>query len=341
MDATSVITVDDYATLPKQRRDCVFDNIKLVLIVLVVFGHELEYHLFNNRILSTIYQFIYVFHMPAFVFIGGYFGNRGKIKPKLLIKLLILYMSFQILYTNLDRYLNNRPLTLYINYYVPYWLLWYLVAYIAYHIIGFVLPHNRHLMRGVLIVSIAASLLVGYLPLEKYAFSFGRIVGRIVVFLPYYILGMLSKPLLIGLREYVKKHFKVNCAMFIVLFTTTLLLLHHYKIPNALLYGSMSYKAIGIAQYGWLYRLCVVVVAILFIYCFVTLSPDKSGIVATLGQHTLSGFLVHGLILKLLYHYFDRPFGATIALTIVVMMVSWLTKCLVKSWKDRTRAQLT
>ena len=58
------------------ERDYRIDGIKWLLIVLVTFGHVIEPAL-SNPIANKLYSIIYIFHMPLFVFISGYyaFGN--------------------------------------------------------------------------------------------------------------------------------------------------------------------------------------------------------------------------------------------------------------------------
>lgn len=56
-----------------QERKYKFDNLRFILMFLVVFGHFLalqdEY---------SLYRFIYSFHMPAFIFISGYFAKYSR-----------------------------------------------------------------------------------------------------------------------------------------------------------------------------------------------------------------------------------------------------------------------
>ena len=49
------------------------DNIKVVLIFLVVFGHLIERYIDTSNTLMGILLFIYIFHMPLFIFIAGLF----------------------------------------------------------------------------------------------------------------------------------------------------------------------------------------------------------------------------------------------------------------------------
>lgn len=70
-----------------------FDNLKAVLIFLVVFGHFLE--LVEGH--ELLYLVIYSFHMPLFMFLSGYFARFDK--KKILEQLIYPYVMFQILYT--------------------------------------------------------------------------------------------------------------------------------------------------------------------------------------------------------------------------------------------------
>lgn len=47
-----------------RERNYLLDNLKVVLIFFVVFGHVIEYYIKDNNILMTLYIFIYIFHMP-------------------------------------------------------------------------------------------------------------------------------------------------------------------------------------------------------------------------------------------------------------------------------------
>ena len=58
-----------------KERDTYFDNLKFILILLVVVGHLIEP--FNDEAaMGAIYRFIYSFHMPLFIFAAGYFAKR-------------------------------------------------------------------------------------------------------------------------------------------------------------------------------------------------------------------------------------------------------------------------
>ncbi|WP_052356695.1 acyltransferase family protein [[Clostridium] dakarense] len=52
------------------------DNLKVLLIFLVVFGHLIERYINTNDTLMGMYMFIYTFHMPLFIFISGFLSKN-------------------------------------------------------------------------------------------------------------------------------------------------------------------------------------------------------------------------------------------------------------------------
>lgn len=61
--------------MKKKTRISFFDNARFLLMVLVVFGHLLQPFTIQNQWYNKLYLFIYTFHMPAFIFISGYFSE--------------------------------------------------------------------------------------------------------------------------------------------------------------------------------------------------------------------------------------------------------------------------
>lgn len=58
-------------------RIALFDNIKGLLIVLVVVGHVAHPVHNDNPAISCLFDVIYLFHMPLFVFVSGLFAKRA------------------------------------------------------------------------------------------------------------------------------------------------------------------------------------------------------------------------------------------------------------------------
>ena len=80
-----------------KERDYFFDNVKAVLMFLVVLGHLLL-PIHGESFLVVVKRLIYVFHMPMFVFVSGYFAKtfykNGRYNYRKLLYLGKAYLVF-------------------------------------------------------------------------------------------------------------------------------------------------------------------------------------------------------------------------------------------------------
>jgi fucose 4-O-acetylase-like acetyltransferase len=76
------------------RRSARLDNIKGLMIVLVVFGHVLE--LLPPQSWTGVYVGIYLIHMPVFVFVSGYLTSLRRSPGELVRELVLLYGVAQV-----------------------------------------------------------------------------------------------------------------------------------------------------------------------------------------------------------------------------------------------------
>ena len=82
-----------------KERDYFFDNVKAVLMFLVVLGHLLL-PIHGESFLVVVKRLIYVFHMPMFVFVSGYFAKtfykNGRYNYRKLLYLGKAYLVFVV-----------------------------------------------------------------------------------------------------------------------------------------------------------------------------------------------------------------------------------------------------
>ncbi|MBM6723845.1 acyltransferase family protein [Pseudoflavonifractor phocaeensis] len=81
----------------REVREFQYDNLRCLLIALVVLGHLLEIAgEFPHK--ETLYTLIYSFHMPAFLFLSGMFArfDRGKF----IFGMALPYLVLQTFYTS-------------------------------------------------------------------------------------------------------------------------------------------------------------------------------------------------------------------------------------------------
>ena len=76
-------------------RDSYFDNLKGILILLVVIGHFIL-PMDKTRPVWSIFYIIYLFHMPMFAMVSGYFSKgmyrNGAFKMERFLRILWLYI---------------------------------------------------------------------------------------------------------------------------------------------------------------------------------------------------------------------------------------------------------
>ena len=81
-----------------EQRNSYWDNMKGLLIWLVVFAHILYDWANQFMTLQLVVTAIYAFHMPAFAFISGYFGKSEKSRSfQSILKFGLLYFIFNSL----------------------------------------------------------------------------------------------------------------------------------------------------------------------------------------------------------------------------------------------------
>ena len=173
----------------EKRRYYIFDNIKGILILAVVFGHFLWNYSSNHKksLSRKIVIFIYSFHMQVFVFISGFLTTNNAIKLSNAIKLLILYFIF-IFPFSLTLYVyfsksnkSNNSNNILNDILIPKFSHWYLLSLFWWRIsIKYI--YN---IKCILIINIIISLFVGYFRFISNILS----LIRTFVFFPFFIAG--------------------------------------------------------------------------------------------------------------------------------------------------------
>lgn len=267
-----------------------YDTIKAFLMFCVVFAHL--QNLFSGSLSESIYRTIYIFHMPAFIFITGRFARFSP--RKILTRQILLYAVFQVLYITGDHLIRGDPWEL--QFTTPRWILWYLVA-CAFWL--FLLPlldtEKPARMAAALALSIALALAAGYW--ERLGFWLS--LSRVVVFLPFFLLGLYWGKL--ESRHPSEKALRTAGAAAGVLAAGLSWLLLRLNVSRGLLYGALSYAECGGSP---ALRALQLAAASCWIAALVCLAPQgKIPLVTTVGQNTLQIFLLHGFLVRIIGRY--------------------------------------
>lgn len=268
------------------QRNYKMDNIRFLLIFLVVLGHFTE--LFQGGFSLALYKIIYSFHMPAFLFLTGFFAHFHL--RKIVFNLICPYILFQVLYRAFDAYILQEKNSFTLNFTTPYWLLWYLLTVICYYLlIPLIDSENACSHKYILGIAIVISLLTGF------DSSIGRYgsLSRSFTFFPFFLAGYyLSK-----IKNRSQKNHIVLPLSGVLALLCSLYIINCPTITKNVLYGSYSYEKAG---YNPLIKIILLICGFAWIVFLLSTIPDKKiPFVSLFGQNTLSVFLLHGFIVKL------------------------------------------
>jgi fucose 4-O-acetylase-like acetyltransferase len=169
--------------MPNRGRNLHVDNIKAVLIFLVVFGHLIEVNIANDPLLKSIWLFIYSFHMPMFALISGMFSKaviNEKQSGQLVRNIVVPLVVFELLYEGLEIIITGKPSN-YFSQIAPYWLLWYLLSLLCWRLMLSVFSRIKFPLTIAIVISIIAS----YSDNTGYFLS----ISRTLTFFPLFLLG--------------------------------------------------------------------------------------------------------------------------------------------------------
>lgn len=296
-----------------EKRIARFDNAKLILIFLVVAGHIVNEFRLDDPVLYHVYNFIYAFHIPAFVFISGYFSKPHtdfRQIVRLAVQLLVPYLGFHLLYHAFYHYTAGVPFTP-LRIIDPHWTLWFLLSLFFWRVM---LRATLKLPQPLLWVT-GAGLLVGVIDPVGCDLS----LCRTFVFFPFFILGHLcARPSLQKHRRWLEKRGPRMAAGGALIGVMAVIPLFSQTGLEDFFLGSVSYTDIGVSRLsGVALRAGTYLMSLTATAGFLTLMPRRRLFFTALGSRTLYVFLLHGFLVQLLL---DAP----AIHTLIAMKQYWL-----------------
>lgn len=172
-------------------KDVKYSNVKGLLIFLVVLGHLL---LIVRGGMEPLILLIYSFHMPAFIFLNGFFAKN--VNWKKVLNLLLLYIIFQSFYAIIT-YLTHYGELFSFRFTTPIFHVWYLVSLVCFYVVAILLHKiGKYRIWSLLIV---ATILIFSVGIRCWATEFlvenptissqFLSIQRTFVFFPFFLLG--------------------------------------------------------------------------------------------------------------------------------------------------------
>jgi fucose 4-O-acetylase-like acetyltransferase len=176
---------------PAKQRDPWFDNAKMALVTLVVLGHSWTLLPLNltdggsstsTQVDSWLYNFLYAWHIPAFVIVTGYLSRSFEYSRarmwNLVTTVAVPYVIFEGVYALYRHVVGGVDFErLWAN---PHWPMWYLSAMFFWRLMTPIFKR----MPGKVMVAVAISLVAGLYATD--VFDNARIFGL----LPFFVLGL-------------------------------------------------------------------------------------------------------------------------------------------------------
>jgi fucose 4-O-acetylase-like acetyltransferase len=261
----------------QKQRSYMFDNLKALLIFLVVLGHM--FSLMHNDVTISLYRCIYSFHMPLFIFVSGYFSkNLDKSYRNAFESCLLPYIVFQIVYT----LIFESPNTL--NIFLPQYAMWYLLSLFLMKVSA------RYLLniKFILPISFIVAIYTGCLSSVTAILS----LSRTLVFLPFFLMGVMCTEETI---ERIRKFPKWLTAPVLLLLMTVMCLPEEYlKIPTAMFEGSTAYHWVDLSLiHGSILRGVLMLAAVIASICVINLVSGKRNFFSALGERTIVIYILH------------------------------------------------
>lgn len=294
-------------------RDYRLDNMRSVLICLVVLCHVLVQST-GGPITRAIYHTVYVFHMPAFVFVTGYFA---RFRPKRVAAgMLLPYVVFQLVAIVRRNLVAGRVWSAGLTLLDPQWTLWYLLACVLWYATVPMLRRvsTRRAQAGVVVGALVASLAVGFVPWVGSALDLSRVVAYFPFFCAGFYAGGNRLSERVGAMDGNRRRRLVwECAVAIVALMGVYWLAGPFG-GNALYRNGPYAQPIEVLARAF----TQVTAGVWCVLLFVGSTSRNRGFVTVVGQNTLSVYLLHTWAIRLWRHVLPLPGGEAVQVLMCV-----------------------
>lgn len=302
-----------------KKRDNYFDNLRGFLIICVIIGNSLEYSYPHPTKIHYLILFLYLFHMPLFTFISGYFCKKSKrTTQEKVVDTIKIYLFAQIFYYLFNKIIMNKIEDFQLL--KPSWTLWYLLSLIFWYII----QDYIHDYKRAFIISIIISLVLGFdETISTYASS-----SRILFFLPFFIAGLTFDK-----GKFLEKYKKYSIIILILaLIVLGILYIIEDRIYIELFFEYTNYRFYtSSATLPFLARIFHYIGAFIIGGFILLVFPSRKLFLCWIGKNSLILYISHGAIIQLLtikpilkYENLIQSIFSEILILLITMLVTYI-----------------
>lgn len=287
------------------KRDMRVDNVRGVLIILVVIGHFLL-PLYQTRLINNITYLIYSFHMPCFIMISGFYAKslykNGSFRWGKVVQLLWLYFVFKML-VNITEGMLEGYIPLFPDFVRESGAPWYLMALTFWYATVPIVKNFRVYPMNVLFLG----LIILISTFIKYYVSPGSFLSldRTISFAPFFYIGYFYSQENLDVYLASKGRRIIDAVGIISAAAVFFLMYDLLMIYNLVVYGAdyIRYHE-SIYTQAWLINIVWYIMAFCMSMTLIGLMLNrKMLILTTLGQRTLQIYILHRPIRDLCQYF--------------------------------------
>lgn len=275
-----------------------FDNIKLLIITLVVVGSFADSFTDRSDMFRSWFIFVSSFTAPMYIFLSGLFQKQFQkgYRPNLhkISYYLILGFLLKIMIWALRRW-NGEDIAP--DMFGGTTIEWYFFIIVMYTVTMYLVKSvHRYIVAG---VSIVLGVVAGFLPIGNEFY-----LMRYFVFLPFYVFGYYLTPARVRRFSH-QTNVKLGGIAFLIAYFVICFRERDVIYPLRMLFtGGNPYSAVPIEGCTFYHRLlCYGISAVMIISIAACIPNRKVPVLTHMGRNTLGALFWHYPLLLLLWHF--------------------------------------
>ena len=321
--------------LMAEKRTPLWDNLKFILIVLVVLGHFINIR--DSVTYHSIFIFIYSFHMPLFLFLAGLFHkNRGVWKKAAAFLAIYVLYELAIFGTKKAFGVKRAKLDLFSESAAP----WFMLALCVYVILGYFLydlMKKKTVKWIILSVFVVLSCIAGYIEEIGSFLSLSKIIN----FFPFFLLGMIMDREKLEKMAADKKIKPWGAVVLLLWIFLAFAIMEKVYLFRPFFVAKESYPEYS-GGFGALWKISAYAISCITGWALIMITPAKEIHPITLwGSRTIQVYFWHKIILYVFkYTDLDKWFYSDEPHKLLWMGVAVAVACVLSLWIFRYPTEL-
>lgn len=271
------------ATIKSTERVYLWDNLKVILMMLVVMTHSVNvYQLEGYDWIQYLWVFTMTYTMPLFMIISGFWYKPRKMSYSLK-HFLYPCVLFSVINVSggveCGAYPNGVILT------KSGWAMWYIWALFIYNLITPVLKNVLGLKK-LMLLSISITIIIGFLSISNNFFD----VQRVINFYPYFLVGICLRRKEESVYLLNRKYKNVWITGFI---SIMLLYCGICYFKNGFCYGTGFMQYHGMSLIGFICKWSNFILCLLLSVLVIMAMPNRKIWFSQYGSRTMNVYMLH------------------------------------------------